>query len=439
MGALLSIGLPGFAQSRRETALGATAITQVFGDGIRLAAVAVEYGIPVDGARLSTGAFRVEGRTIVDAFTSTSASPADRAPVGRFVILALSPDDQSAALAQRTGPAQGGPKPAGRPDGPGGPGGPGKAGDTPPHGTVYRTPQASIVQSGAVALADGTRVPSSAAVLTTAKVLNPVVDDFRQLEFRDPKTGRLLRYNLYVPKDYDSARSYPLVLFMHDAGTTSELTRTTLYQGLGAVVWASAQEQARRPCFVLAPQYAEIIADDDSKTSAMLDTTIDLVKTLADQYSIDRGRLYSTGQSGGCMMSIAMGIKYPEFFAAFLLVAGQWSPALVQPLARQKLWIIVSQDDDKAYPGQNAITAVLEKEGAHIARAEWNGTWTPAQFRTAFEQIDSRHAPINYVTFRKGSVIPNGQSTAGASGHMNTWRIAYGIEPVREWLFRQHR
>ncbi|MDB5784712.1 hypothetical protein [Caballeronia mineralivorans] len=249
----------------------------------------------------------------------------------------------------------------------------------------------------------------------------------------------MLRYNLFAPKDYDASKSYPLVLFMHDAGATSDVTRTTLFQGLGAILWASPQDQATRPCFVLAPQYAEIIADDDSHTSSMLDTTIDLIKTLADQYSIDRNRLYTTGQSGGCMMSIAMDIKYPRFFAASFLVAGQWDPALVKPLARRKLWILVSQDDDKAYPGQNAITDALEKDGAKISRAVWDGTWTAQEFQAAFEKIDAEGSPINYVTFRKGTFIPQGQSAAGASGHRNTWRIAYTIAPIREWVFRQHR
>lgn len=274
--------------------------------------------------------------------------------------------------------------------------------------------------------------------LATMGVENLIVDDFRQLEFNDPSTGAVLRYNLFVPKNYHASKSYPLVLFMHDAGATSDVTRTTLFQGLGAVAWASPQDQEERPCFVLAPQYAEIIADDDSKTSSMLDTTIDLVKALADEYSIDKNRLYATGQSGGCMMSIAMNIKYPDFFAASFLVAGQWDPALVKPLAKKRLWILVSQDDDKAYPGQNAITKVLEKQGAKVARALWGGTWTTDEFRGAFDNIDTEGAYINYVAFRQSTVIPKGQSAAGASGHRNTWRIAYTIEPIREWIFRQY-
>ncbi|MBY2988625.1 hypothetical protein [Rhizobium leguminosarum] len=103
-------------------------------------------------------------------------------------------------------------------------------------------------------------------------VRNLVVDEFRQREFMDPRTRRTLPYNLFVPRDYDPARSYPLVLFMHGAGATSTETEATLFQGLGAVAWASPADQIARPAFVFAPQYGEIIADDDSKMSSRLDT-----------------------------------------------------------------------------------------------------------------------------------------------------------------------
>lgn len=433
-GALLAIGVPALAQGAAGHAKRATAITQVFGDGARLIAVAVEYDQPVKGAELSAASFSVEGRTVAGAFTSTSADPDDRADVGRFVVVSLSPEDANAGLARKI---------AGQADQAGGErrgsGGPGKAGDIPTYDTTWPPATAAIVQSGPVTLADGHKVEPSDNALETTKVENLIVDNFRQLEFNDPQTGKLLRYNLFLPNAYDAGQSYPLVLFMHDAGATSDLTRTTLFQGLGAVVWASPEDQAKRPCFVLAPQYAEIIADDDSKTSEALDATINLIKALTGQYRIDTNRLYATGQSGGCMMSIAMNIKYSDLFAASFLVAGQWDPALVEPLAKKKLWILVSQDDDKAYPGQNAITGVLEKHGAQISRAVWDGTWTAAEFRSAFEAIDAEGSPINYVTFAAGTVIPKGQSTAGASGHRNTWRIAYTIEPIREWIFRQHR
>ncbi|WDS34837.1 hypothetical protein [Pseudoxanthomonas sp.] len=430
IGSLLAVGVTACARKSIGQAKSATAVTQVFGDGVRLTAVAIEYPEPVKSADLSAADFQVEGRTVTDVFASSSTDPADRAEAGRFVIVTLSPEDADAVLAEKLqaqgGQGGGGQSAQGGQAGPG-PGGrgPGNAGDIPTYDTAYKAAQATVVAPGA-------------GTLATTAARNLIVDDFQQLQFDDPNTGKTLRYNLFVPKDYDASKSYPLVLFMHDAGATSDVTRTTLFQGLGAVAWASPDDQAKRPCFVLAPQYAEIIADDDSRTSDALDTTIDLIKSLADQYSIDRTRLYTTGQSGGCMTSIAMDIKYPGFFAATFLVAGQWDPAFVKPLARQKLWILVSQDDDKAFPGQNAITKVLEQEGAKISRATWDGTWSAEQFRAAFDKIDAECSPINYVTFAKGTVIPKGDSGAGASGHRNTWRIAYTIEPIREWIFRQH-
>jgi len=102
---------------------------------------------------------------------------------------------------------------------------------------------------------------------------------------------------------------------------------------------------------------------------------------LTTRCSIDHKRLPTTGQSGGCMMSIAMDIGYPGFFAASFLVAGQLDATLVKPLATQKRWILVSQDDSIAFPGQNAITAEPGKAGAKISRVTRSAT----QFRAAFE------------------------------------------------------
>lgn len=430
LAAMIALSAPAYALQGRKGILHATAVTQVFGDGVRLIAVAIEYDSRIDANRLASTDFAVQGRTVIEVFASRSANPADRATTGNYVIITLSPADKDALLAQKvTLPAQKTPAK----------GGPGKAGDVPFYDTLYPPAKATLTQLVPLEAANGERISADKVPVITEAVKNLVVDDFKQSEFHDAATGKSLKYNLFIPEQATFEHRLPLVLFMHDAGATSDVTRTTLFQGLGAVTWASPQDQAQRPCFVLAPQYGEIIADDDSHTSDMLDITINLINTLVEQYPIDRSRLYTTGQSGGCMTSIAMDIKYPDFFAASFLVAGQWDATLVAPLARQKLWILVSQDDDKAWPGQNAITGALAKAGAKISRAEWDGTWDEKAFRVAFEQIDAENSPINYVSFRKGTVIPAGQSAAGASGHRNTWRIAYSIEPIREWLFRQKK
>lgn len=79
-----------------------TAITRVYGDGVRLIALAVRYGVPIVGKGLTTGSFKVEGRTVVDVFPSPSADPDQRSETGPFLIIALSADDPGACLRKKS-------------------------------------------------------------------------------------------------------------------------------------------------------------------------------------------------------------------------------------------------------------------------------------------------------------------------------------------------
>lgn len=418
LGTSALVSTPVFAQS--AVAHAATAVTQVYGDGLRFVAVALEYTAPVAAADLVAEAFTVEGRTVTDVYTATSADPADAADAGRFVIVALSPDDAGAVLAieQERGGGPSDDDDDDDKDSQGG-GGPGKVGTKTETGAMFNAPAADVTASG--------------TALATRAVINPIVDDFQQLVWNDPETGGTLQYNLYVPADYDPAQSYPLVNFMHDAGATSTDVLTTLKQGLGAICFASPADQAARPAFVLAPQYDEIIVDDTSTPSRMMQTTINLITALTKQYSIDPKRLYTTGQSGGGMMSIAMNIAYPDFFASSFLVACQWDASLVAPMAGNRMFILVSQDDAKAFPGQVAIAEALEGEGAQVARAVWDATWTDTQIQFAFDDLIAEGADINFVTYAKGTVL-DGEPAQGANGHLNTWTYAYAIPQIRAWL-----
>ena len=64
-----------------------------------------------------------------------------------------------------------------------------------------------------------------------------------------------------------------------------------------------------------------------------------------------------------------------------------------------------------------------------------------AEFAEAFAKMDAEHANINFVHFAKGSVFKTAAeaNAGGASGHNATWKYAYNIAPVREWIFRQQK
>ncbi|WP_329316495.1 hypothetical protein [Streptomyces sp. NBC_01262] len=407
---------------------GATAITQVFGDGQKLVAVAVEFDHDIDNSSVSASTFAITGRTVTKVYTHSTAGLARHGRDGRYVIVELSPDDATAAL-WVTGGGGGG-------DGGGpGPGGP-VVGDTTPGGTIVAA-KATLTWTGTVTTTRGSRYVPDSTPLTTGAVVNPIVDDFEQFTFDDPATGRTLNYNLFVPRHYNPRKRYPLVLFMHDAGVVNVATVGPLVQGLGAVCWASPEDQAKHECFVLAPEYGAVVIDDTYLPSTLFDATVNLVHSLTSQYSIDPDRLYATGQSMGAMMSLGMNIAHPGLFAASFIVAGQWPADQAAPLADKKLWILVSEDDDKAYPGENAITQVISDLGTKVGTGVWDGQSTAAQFAADVRNMRAQHAPVNYAAFLTGTVLPPGSTGGGGSAHMATWRTAYTIPGIRDWIMRQ--
>jgi len=269
------------------------------------------------------------------------------------------------------------------------------------------------------------------------KAIIKAVRNFQQFRFSDPENGITLKYNLYTPKDYDANKSYPLVLFIHDAGVVSNDPKVTLIQGLGAVIFAAPSEQAKHECFVLAPQYPTVIVNDHSEAKPHLDVTVNLVKAVAKQFSIDQNRIYTTGQSMGCMTSIEMMVRNPDLFAAALLVAGQWDPARMSVLAKSNLWIVVSEKNLKAFEGMNASMSVLEAAGAKISRATWNGRASAAEFAVFVQNMISKDSNIKYTVFENGSVVPEGLPNNHLNNHIYTWEVAYTIEGLRDWLFTQ--
>ena len=421
----------------------ATAITKVYGDGQKFIAVAVEYDTEIDTSKLSTSSFKVEGRTVTKVYANTGAAMADQGTDGKYVIVELSPDDKSALLWGGVGSGGGAPgtaQPSASTASTSSPyviPGP-QVGSTGGPATI-KAAKGTVTQAGTVTTSGGTGYAGGDAKVGTSRTVNLIVDDFEQFTYKDSKTGRSLPYNLYVPKDYDRSKSYPLVLFMHDASLITTTVRATLVQGLGAVCWAAPEDQAKRPAFVLAPQYPEVVVGDDYKPTALFDTTVDLVRSLTAKYSIDTDRLYSTGQSMGAMMTLGLNIKYPDLFAASWVVAGQWPSAQAAPLAEKNLWVTVSQGDTKAYPGENAIMAVVEKAGTKVSRAVWDGQSTAAEFAADVKDMAAKGTTVNYASFKKGSTLAGGLANAHGVEHNSTWPIAYTIEDIRAWIFAQRK
>ena len=246
-----------------------------------------------------------------------------------------------------------------------------------------------------------------------------------------------LKYNLFVPGE--TAEPLPLVVFMHDMGSLSEETDLTLRQGIGALVWADDKEQAKRPCFVLAPQYSEKSAHDDYTVGWAAEATIQLIQYICSKYNIDQTRIYGTGQSMGTMMLCELLIRHPGFFAGCFLTAGQWDPERMSAIKDEHVWIMVSERDGRAFPIMGQCKEAIEKAGGRVARGHVDAKADEATKAQFCQDVLAQNARIQFTWLDGDSVLLPGAPDFPAVYHMYTWKWAYLFEPIRAWLFGQKR
>jgi len=402
-----------------------TAIGEVLGDGAKTTAVAIEYDTPINGSSLSTATYNVDGREVKRVYTNSEAMKARTPQKGRFVLVELK---TTVSLTPDFGPdkKKDNKKEDSKNNGEGGgPAGGITAGNRPTREANPFPITATLKQVKDIKTAAG-KTYKAGDSLTSDKSRTLIAEDFQQLTFNDAKTGVTLRYNLFIPKNYDASKNYPLVLFMHDASGANQMDNYTLLQGNGATVWASPRDQAKHPCFVLAPQYDEIVVDDSFRVTPSAETTIDLLDAIKSQYSIDANRVYTTGQSMGCMLSYLLLSTHPDEFAAGMLVAGQWDPKVIAPMAKKPLWLISCTGDEKSSAGAATALKLWSSLGARTDSASWPLDTTEVVHAQEIEALRNQHATIRYSHLRGG-------------WHNGTWRVAYTFAGIRDWLFEQRK
>lgn len=258
------------------------------------------------------------------------------------------------------------------------------------------------------------------------------VPQFKQFEYKDKETGKTIQYNLYTPANAESGNAYPLVLFMADASTPGTDVTRPLTQGYGALVWATAEWQAKHPCYVLVPQYSGVAVNDAYEHTDEVDMVARLVKQISEQPSVDTKRLYTTGQSMGGMISMYYNSAYPDLFAASIFVDCHWDSATFPELVKHKFTFITAGKAGTF----GALEEAADKAGVKYEYEEWSARLPQQeQDRLASEEL-AKGAPINIINFESKTVLP---ADGKGSEHMYSFDYAYRLTPVREWLFKQSK
>jgi len=226
--------------------------------------------------------------------------------------------------------------------------------------------------------------------------VNP--EDFEAGTFTD-STGYTLVYRLFVPRDYDPDTSYPIVTFLHGRGSRGSDNRKQVNSS-GAKVWAEPKNQAKHPCFVLAPQTPENGGWGSlwgTGPSRSLNAVREMLDTLEKEFNIDKTREYITGLSGGGRGTWTAITLWPDRFAAAVPVCGRNDPTQAAKIAHIPVWAFHGTLDDVVeVDASRAMIKALEKAGGSPKYTEYP---------------DLKH---------------------------NSWDRAYATPQLPEWLFK-HR
>ena len=187
---------------------------------------------------------------------------------------------------------------------------------------------------------------------------------FKQFTYTDSvNSDYVLNYNLFIPENYTTEKKYPLIIFIHDASLVgSNNTNNTIMKSVGGPIWATDREQKKHQSFVLAPQYNEIVIDDNNgkySKSEYINVTVRLIQNITGNYSINTDRIYSTGQSMGTMTTLYLLANYQNLLAGGIVVDGQWRLDELQGLTNATFTYFAEGGDEKAFKGQTEVKEYL--------------------------------------------------------------------------------
>jgi predicted peptidase len=202
------------------------------------------------------------------------------------------------------------------------------------------------------------------------------VQGFIAGSYRSP-SGEAMVYRLFVPPNYDAAKKYPIVLWLHDAAGrgTDNISQLSGGNSAGSHFWTTPENQAKYHAFVLAPQV------DVSKgwarphanmPPAAIRLALGILDRIEKQYSIDRAREYVVGQSMGGEGVWAALSNAPLRFAAAIALCAYGDVSMIPRVAKVPVWIFQGDEDPLLPVGRaREWVAELRKAGGSPKYSEY--------------------------------------------------------------------
>lgn len=185
-----------------------------------------------------------------------------------------------------------------------------------------------------------------------------------------------LNYQFYGNPKWKKGERYPLVIWLHGAGQSGSDNEAQM--GGATKPFSSPENQAERPCFILAPQCPSRDIGWKNEVAANL---MALIADLTDKLPIDESRLYLTGSSMGGSGSWNLATNHPGVFAAVIPLCGGGDPKKAEALKDTPIWAFHGDQDTevpldrsqsmvdaiKALGGEKVEFTILKGEGHSIS------------------------------------------------------------------------
>jgi predicted esterase len=164
-------------------------------------------------------------------------------------------------------------------------------------------------------------------------------DLMKDLTFK-ASTGTTLKYLLFIPKDYDASKKYPLVVTLHSMGSDYKFQVDNNDQ---AHPWIEDSVQARWPSFIMAPNSPSGstwggMMGGGTELSSECKAVYEAVEDLKKKYSLDTTRFIIGGFSIGGAGTYHMIQFLPNYWAAACPVAAGGNEKQIEVISKTPIW-----------------------------------------------------------------------------------------------------
>ncbi|MBK8567160.1 MAG: carboxylesterase family protein [Saprospiraceae bacterium] len=226
--------------------------------------------------------------------------------------------------------------------------------------------------------------------------------------------GEALLYRILYPDNYDPAKKYPLVLFLHGAGERGNDNEAQLVHG--AKLFLKPENRRDFPAIVIFPQCPSndawhmgkadrskqpVVRDFDYKReiAAPLRLAVDLTNSFIASGVADPDRVYVAGLSMGGMGTLEVVGRYPDLFAAAIPICGG--------------------GDVRAFGDAKRKLPVRLYHGAIDSVVDYKYSWE------MYDSLKQMGWPVEYIEYP-------------AVDH-NSWDYAFAEKDFLAWLFSKKK